>query len=414
MIATFVTFIAWTSGFDLNCTIHKGRLAFIPEVEYCWVESLEIRTPNETITSVNGQTTPTELQGLMMSFLPVDYLPKGIGTFFPKLIELLVEDCGLKSISAADLENLGELESIQMFNNSIEELSSDLFKFTPKLRHITFGLNKIYAVGKDLLTNFTSLESHYFDRNTCTFGFREANFSTVVADLMENCPEIEPAEVTCRDKGARCNIEYLLIDRRRTKLSMQSDREKIESLVIFNQKVVFLPFKLFVTLPNLKNIEVIASQLSALHEKDFEGLVKLEEIKIERNNISLIEEVFDDVPQLKHLHLADNNIELLPPKVFTKLTHLEVLKLGGNKLVKFLASFLPPKTAIREFHLQHNELQIIDSEIIRLLMRAELIDLTNNPCIDLLFHKMEKSCKSLRDIFNDVEFQCSDSFQKGF
>lgn len=385
---------------------------FINEIEYCEVQALEITTRDEIITSVNGQTTPTELEGLSVFFKPVNYLPKGIGTFFPKLKELLFDDCNIQSIEADDLKNMSQLESLQLFNNSIEELPSDLFKFTPKLRHINFGKNKIYSVGRNLLANFTTLETHFFDRNPCAdFKIRD-KLSTIIDRLIENCPEIAPAEVKCKVHESDCDVELLMIEVRRTKLAMQQDGQIVKNFIILHQKTIFLPFKMFAILPNLEKFAVVDSKLSELQQNDFKGLTKLDEIKIERNNISLIEKgVFDEIPQLKNLHLANNNIKSLPENVFAKLTRLEILNLTANKIAIFSANFLPTRPAIKEIYLQHNELEIIDAKIIKLLRRVDLIDLKNNPCIDILFRKITAD-KSLKNIYDDVDFQCSEFSEK--
>lgn len=111
--------------------------------EVCLLETLEITSPNETITSVDDSPQPTSFQQLGFTGRKVHFLPKNIGKFFPKLKSLRVDHQGLKSIQGADLEGLFNLEILSLVGNEIVELSSDLSKFTPKLMQIRFSDNKI-------------------------------------------------------------------------------------------------------------------------------------------------------------------------------------------------------------------------------------------------------------------------------
>lgn len=150
--------VTLTASFDLECDFEITGFGFLPNIKYCQVQFLAITSPNETITSVNGATTPTEFQGISFQNMPVLYLPKGLGKFFPKLKALRVYSCGLKAIEGSDLEGLGNLESLIINVNAVEELADDLFEFTPKINDIYFRYNEISHVGKNLLKNLDSVK----------------------------------------------------------------------------------------------------------------------------------------------------------------------------------------------------------------------------------------------------------------
>lgn len=170
---------------------------YIGSINYCLVHSLAIESPNEAITSVNGLTTPTTFQGLNFYGMVVQYLPKNIGKFFPQLRGLTVWSTGLKAIQAADLENLSHLESVYINQNEIEELNSDLFKFTPKINDVYFGNNQISHVGKDLLTKINSFKRINFMSNKCIDSAATSDFESFKTELRTKCPD--PMEKYCSE-----------------------------------------------------------------------------------------------------------------------------------------------------------------------------------------------------------------------
>lgn len=172
-------------AFDLKCMQgdREGQ---------CICGFVNISSPKATITTVNGVTTPTSFQELIISFGKINFLPKGLGKFFSQVTQLHI-DSDLKSISAADLEGLTNLKALYLGGNGIEELRSDLFKFTPKLTDIDFSKNEISRVGKDLIKDLHSLENIDFTCNKCIDRGTTLDFETVKDELRIKCAD--PKEV---------------------------------------------------------------------------------------------------------------------------------------------------------------------------------------------------------------------------
>lgn len=186
--------------------------------------------------------------------------------------------------------------------------------------------------------------------------------------------------------------------------------EGIKVLFIGDQKTYLIPFGLAEALPNLTELMISGAELKILTKLDFKGLKSLEEITITSNDISEIDEgVFDEVPKLIHLNLAYNNIKSLPGNAFAELTNLKTLVLSGNSLVTFTASLLPRKNVIKELQLQKNRLDIIEREILKLLKNAELVDLSDNTCVNMKYQKSDANSTTLKEIWAHVEFECSNS-----
>ena len=182
----------------------------------------------------------------------------------------------------------------------------------------------------------------------------------------------------------------------------------ITILFVQKQEMLSLPFELHKHFVKLTLIIVENSLLTTLMKHDFEGLNLLKKISMTGNNISLIgEDAFDGVPQIEVLILSSNNIKSLPSKLFSKLIKLHTLKLSENKLKTFAAEVLPPKSVIKEFNIDHNELQIIGLKIVRYLQVATVIDFSGNDCIDFKYEK-DNSYTSVGELLFQISMKCSE------
>jgi Leucine-rich repeat (LRR) protein len=182
----------------------------------------------------------------------------------------------------------------------------------------------------------------------------------------------------------------------------------VKTFIVVDQSIKFLPFQLGQTLPKLDKIVVDRSNLTALQKHDFKGLTELRHIEIRHNNLTSIgDETFDDVTQIESLDLSSNNIRSLPSKIFLHLVHLKSLILSNNQIEKFTADLMPRKNAIEVFQVNNNELDLIETKILRYLRRAKIIDLSGNICIDLKYEKTENNSKALVELSGEIDLNCS-------
>ena len=142
-------------SFDLECDEESSNWEQVGKIKVCYAENVNITSRHEEVTSVNGRTEPTNLQGLEIVHQTVNYLPKGINKFFPNLKGLVVENSKLKSLKKDDLKSLKQLVYVNFVGNDLESLDGDLFEFNPKLKFIGFGSNKIKYVCGFLLINLS-------------------------------------------------------------------------------------------------------------------------------------------------------------------------------------------------------------------------------------------------------------------
>lgn len=157
--------------------------------------NVRIRAPNQTVTTINNQTSSfyrnKNVKFLIVQSQVVNFMPKGIATFFPMLEELEISGSKLKSIKQQDLKPFKSLRKVFFFDNDIEKLDSDLFQFNPEVRVIAFDDNELKFVGKNILKPLRKLvEASFRGRgNSCIFRFADtpSQISELIAELEENC-----------------------------------------------------------------------------------------------------------------------------------------------------------------------------------------------------------------------------------
>lgn len=92
------------------------------------------------------------IEGLVLKGSKINYIPNGINTFFPKLIALDISNSSLISLEKENLEQFGEsLQYLNVQNNELTFLKSDVFQFNINLVQIDLSFNKIKFYGPGLI-----------------------------------------------------------------------------------------------------------------------------------------------------------------------------------------------------------------------------------------------------------------------
>lgn len=125
-------------------------------------------------------------------------LPYNLDNYFPNLISIRVYASKLQTFTSLDLQPFPQMIVIDLDLNLLTSLESDLFKFTPNFKWVSFGSNQLSTVGRNLVTGQKNLEYLYFGGNKCiNRGAKtKADVVTLNSDLPISCPAaITP--VTC-------------------------------------------------------------------------------------------------------------------------------------------------------------------------------------------------------------------------
>lgn len=93
-------------------------------------------------------------------------------------------------IHQADIKSLPQLQAIDLSDNKITVLESDLFKFNLNLNRLNLSGNKIIEVKLNVFEEMENLINLNFEQNLCYSGSAKAVRSAVeslVSDLMSYC-----------------------------------------------------------------------------------------------------------------------------------------------------------------------------------------------------------------------------------
>lgn len=113
----------------------------------CSVTSCSIQTRNLAVSAFKGVHKGVQdnrsVMGLSFEGAGIDYMPRNLSTIFPNLSFLLIDNCGLKEVSAEDMVGLEKLEAFWVPNNKIETLPVELFEKMTEVKEVDFHGNLI-------------------------------------------------------------------------------------------------------------------------------------------------------------------------------------------------------------------------------------------------------------------------------
>lgn len=129
----------------------------------CLVKDLNVITQRRLATSLTGslnkeyETRAVEV--LTVHNQTMQIIPLSMATLFPKLINLVIKNSKLKTISSKHLEGLTFLKILDLSINSISGiLKDDLFVGIPSIEEINLSRNKISALEENILEKLKSLK----------------------------------------------------------------------------------------------------------------------------------------------------------------------------------------------------------------------------------------------------------------
>ncbi|XP_062702406.1 protein toll-like [Aedes albopictus] len=241
-----------------------------------------------------------------------------------------------------------------------------------------------YVLGAELLVNQPSSSASASDKFSCPESnpFIDCSCMYAIADYEIQCPIVNP-EITVKIKP-EVYAQVQCYDRH--------DLEALPNLKAGNTtqlKVIHCP------LPEDKSILQLVSFLGVENVRDFwyqnygksagvqlrrshfVGLQGLEKLFLSSGINYIHRDLFADLSNLKWLVLQGNNLTRLE-NVFDNLTDLVVLELGANQITDLDAGFLQKLPKLRHLNLWHNEIRKVPKEIFRGAQSIEELDLSVN------------------------------------
>lgn len=129
-----------------------------------------------------------------------DNIMKAIATSFPNTNSLTLQNVSISHVSKDHLKLLPELVDLDLQDNKIKVLESDLFMYTPKLEFINFASNLISNVDDKLLSSLDLIDVNFksnpcIEQSTCISYFNEEK-------LKDKHPDYYKIWTKLRDLGA--------------------------------------------------------------------------------------------------------------------------------------------------------------------------------------------------------------------
>ncbi|KAG5668989.1 hypothetical protein PVAND_016892 [Polypedilum vanderplanki] len=201
----FFAIFQLSNAVTIDCNYHKdGDWWAVTLKYYCEVTNdLNINSKDMTdIDGVNGELpsgiTLDDIQGVNMENLTTFYFPKGLEKIFKNLLMIDINYGRLKEIHQNDFSPFPQLKSLELFENDIEVLEDDLFKFNPNLEMIWLSSNKIFHVSPTAFAAIKNLRYISFDSNPCASQYVQNNATAakiIVENAIKNCVDQKELEV---------------------------------------------------------------------------------------------------------------------------------------------------------------------------------------------------------------------------
>lgn len=121
-------------------------------IRYLIIEDKNSKLPEINAHHEEGKSDD-DVEHIFIECSTMHYIPENLSTrfSFSNTTQLVIDSVGLKELTQRDLKGFPHLISINIADNDLESLPSDLFVNSRMLKRILFGTNKIKHIGKHLL-----------------------------------------------------------------------------------------------------------------------------------------------------------------------------------------------------------------------------------------------------------------------
>jgi Leucine-rich repeat (LRR) protein len=160
---------------------------------------------------------------------------------------------------------------------------------------------------------------------------------------------------TCKTKDVNIEFPGVLVSDFVGQHDPGKNNTNVEQISVSWQTVKFIPKGIANIFANFKSLEIQISSLEFLQKSDFESYEKLEILILENNKIeSVPENAFEILENLKEVSLSWNQLESLEPGLFKFNTKLEIISLSHNKIKFISVDAFPIFQIMPEIYLREN------------------------------------------------------------
>lgn len=170
-----------------ECTISLEDFKTIGEISTCEVDTIVEIGERNTEISFKNQLNNDKVKALKFETHRMKFFPQGITKTFTSLLALYMNDGVLSEIHQNDLQPFPQLRYLDLFENLLEVIEVDLFKFNEHLEVVWLSNNRIEHIAPTVFDHLSKLSHLYLMNNVC-IQQSETN-RTNVLKLIENVKE---------------------------------------------------------------------------------------------------------------------------------------------------------------------------------------------------------------------------------
>ncbi|KAG5667376.1 hypothetical protein PVAND_015358 [Polypedilum vanderplanki] len=156
------------------------------------------------------------------------YLPSGIDEIFKNLLAFSLTNSKLREICEEDLKNFSHLRFLNLANNELTILESELFKFNQELETIILNSNKIHQIEANVFESLPNLSNLWMEKNSCISKNADSKnrVTTLIAEIKSLCMSCNSLDISlqkCTNDTIELKVEIRKKDAKISELKKKLD-----------------------------------------------------------------------------------------------------------------------------------------------------------------------------------------------
>ncbi|GIZ00902.1 chaoptin [Caerostris extrusa] len=292
-----------------------------------------------------------------------------------------ISNNNLGSIRSKTFDSIPHLSTVVLFGNKISSIERFAFSNCSYLHTVVLSENGITSIDSSAFNNLTRLSNIYLqDNNLVEFSFDiiTGDTSQLYLNLSNNL--LKDLGDTNDTQPSPLKIRTLDLTNNRISVIPESfflsSSKYLLHLFLSKNKISNLPHA---TISMLQVLHLSCNNFDSLHEHSFECCNSVQILMLDHNNISNVSDTsFRGMNNLRILDLSFNNIDRLSGSVFSD-TQIERLNLSRNNFLAVpTASLELIKGSLRYLDLSLNQIENISLDSFSSLNKLQALNLSSN------------------------------------
>lgn len=188
VIILLLSLVTLLQAIELKCKFSHEKDGY-----NCKAMDLKVKDGNVEITSISKTQNDVNKKPVDVFYVlentEMEFLPKGIQEYFPKLKIYEVVSSSLQNIRKQDFQGLNALTALRLSHNKIQFVPEDVFTTLWNLESLDLKNNQIKAINEKTFTNLTNLKViklNYNKLETISSNLFLTNINLIEINLSDN------------------------------------------------------------------------------------------------------------------------------------------------------------------------------------------------------------------------------------